>query len=335
MLWIRFLLIGLTTKLIIAQEASEIHEGLEKKSERIGKWFSSFEITAQTLLLVGKEHPSWAEGRLEGIRSDIFLAQSPYYRGELNISSQAKSISQGALLIEALFGLQLPYIPGFQKIRGSEKVRSVRLGGHLYVAPFGGRTTINESRSVTFFDIPQNQSEIFIAKIKTVEDSLVVSPGISLFYFHEGDLGRLSQSSFLAKQRLIPFAGLQMGLGIVSAKRKTSMETNLVPEGLLLVQNKATLQENFINDLGLRFAFMGGIQYQVEKSHLMELRLGYQLLSFEANMVRVGNFTQEKRDPHTGSTVITYSRDVLDKNVVNEFSHSGFFLTLGYTVALF
>lgn len=319
----------------MAQVPAEGSDMLKRDIRRVDKWFSSFEIGVRQGLLMASEADGWGSARDNSIKNDVFLKNSPHYGAPgITVSSGQQSILQPFFQLEGLLGLQLRYLPGFKKMNGVEKVQSVRVGGHLYVAPFGGRTTLDKSIPTAFYDANLQQTQNFTAKVTTTEDSLIVSPGISLFYFHEKGLGDKLGASIFGQRKLIPYGGIELGLGIVTGKRKTLMATNPIADGSFFVRNSATLQENFLNNFGFRANFLLGTQYHILQGQMLELRLGYQLLSISADITRVGNFTQTKTDA-AGNTVITYSRDVLKKSDTNDFSHSGFVLTIGYTIGLF
>jgi len=295
------------------------------------KYFYLGELTWRGGILLGKESSDWAESRQTTIQQDIFR-QASASNSSTNVAVPATQNSALNYMvgIEGLLGVNLDQLPGLRDVKSLKGKKFLRIGFHAYMAPFYRNTTQTVSGSFSYYDPNAlTPTRTYTGQVQVDENLMTISPGLSFFYWYE--------KGFFDR-KLLPYAGVEVGLSVVFGKRKYSLDTQ--PFSAVESGNPVTYtatsntQEAIINDFAFRVMPAIGFQYHIKSGHYVDFRIGYQIQNYNANLSRAGSFTETKTGP-SGNFLSTWSEDFLVKSRSSALSQSGIVILLGYTAGLF
>ncbi len=298
------------------------------------KYFYLGELTWRGGILLNQESSDWADTRKTSIEEDLFrqVSASNYSRN-VPVSAAVNSTLNYMVGIEGLLGVNIDSLPGFKNAKWARGKKFLRVGFHAYMAPYFKQTAQTIAGPFSYYDpgtVCGNcaQTRTYAGRVKVDENLLTVAPGMSFFYWYEqGFWG----------QRIMPYAGFEIGLSIVYGKRKYTMETQPYATTLsgdsVSYSLETNLQESIINDLGFRIMPALGIEFHIQRGHYIDFRVGYQFQNYNVTLNRRGSLTETKTT--NGNFAVTYSEDFLNKTREAKLSQSGIVILLGYTAGLF
>jgi hypothetical protein len=299
------------------------------------KYFYLGELTWRGGIVMAKETSDWGESRKNSIEQDIFRqASSSNSSRNVSVPLQQNNAMNYMVGIEGLLGVNLDQLPGLRNAQWARNNKFLRVGFHGYIAPLYKNTTQTVVGDFAYYDpLALTPTRTYPGTVQVDESLLTFSPGMSFFYWYERGF---------FNQKLMPYAGFELGLSIVYGKRKYSMNagtfTTTEIEGGTPTQKtysvEANLQESFINDFGFRFMPAIGLQYHIKSGHYLDLRIGYQIQDYNVTLNRRGSLTETKKDA-AGNFAVTWSEDFLVKTETRKLSQSGIVVLLGYTAGLF
>lgn len=297
------------------------------------KYFYLGELTWRGGVVLARETTDWAEGRKNSIEQDIFRQAS----ASNNSRNVPVPLAQNSAMnymagIEGLLGVNIDQLPGFKNAQWARGKQFLRIGFHGYIAPLYKKTTQTVAGDFAYFDaLALTPTRTYPGTVTVDESLLTFSPGMSFFYWHERGF---------FDRKLMPYAGLEVGVSIVYGKRKYSMNAGTfstvegLPAEARVYSLEANLQESIINDFGLRLMPAVGFQYHIKSGHYIDIRIGYQIQDYTVTLNRRGSLTEMKRDA-AGNFAVTWSEDFLVKSETRRLSQSGLVVLLGYTAGLF
>ena len=302
------------------------------------KYFYLGELTWRGGILLTKETTDWGESRKNSIEQDIFRqASASNSSTNVKVPSTASNVMNYVVGIEGLLGVNLDQLPGLRGINALKGKKFLRFGFHAYMAPYYKQTTQTVSGPFSYYDpnaIDGAKTRTYAGEVKVDENLLNVSPGISLFYWHEKGL---------FDRRIMPYFGVEVGLSLLYGKRKYSMQADPFYTTVTDAANntyaavyrvEANLQESIINDFGFRVMPAAGFQWHISGGHYIDVRVGWQYQEYNATLNRRGSLTETQTDAN-GNFKVTWSEDFLNKSQTVKLSQSGIVILLGYTAGLF
>ena len=297
-------------------------------------FYYNLQLNVRTGYHMFGETDDWKDGREKILKEDVFRQNDANFKST-NVDTAQQNEVSGLMMfqVEGIMGINLgKFVKSLRKFRG------FRAGYAFALYPFASNTSYDYSGDVIFSDPsaadPALQSKTYSSTIKIQDTMLLMGHSLSFYYFHEK--GFLSRTK---KNKLIPYAGIEIGVGILNGKRKLQMSTDplsitTVADGANDYTYKATVQESFFNTFSLRLAPVIGAQYHLSGPHYLDVKIGFNIQTASMSLDRDGVITETAKDPSTQNLLITYSQKVAEETRESTYSQTGLFFLIGYTVGL-
>ena len=284
------------------------------------------------------EDSSWLSSKEQTLKEDVlFTERSDFTSSNVDTSSVSGMSGLPIVGFELMGGLNLNRLPGMKNVKALKGFQGIRVGTSMFIYPLANNTSFTYSDTVTYNDnlTVDNALKVrsYNARITLQENYLILGQTFNLYYWYEKGF-QFGKS----KNKLIPYAGVEVGLSFISGKRKLKMETddlfkNTVASGDQNFTAEAAIQEAFFNSFGLRLSPVLGFQYRLGGAHYIDLRGGFVMQNGNVNLNRNGAFTETAKNTD-GTTNYTTSEKVKDETRAATFSLTGIQIMLGYTVGL-
>lgn len=284
------------------------------------------------------ESDEWNATRMKTIREEVlFTDESDFFAKSIEPLPTATGHAVPVFQFEAIMGVRLDKLPGLKNVRALKRFEGFRMGVGASLYPFTGSQTYRYAGKFQYENTnpPQGDPTTITSEgtLTINENYLLLAPSLNFYYYHEPGVIWTRRIN-----RLVPYAGLEFGTSILSAKRKYKLESDpatvTVGGTSSLYQIDAGIQENFFNEFDFRFGIVMGAQWHLAGPHYLDLRLGYTMQNTTVNLVRAGNWNATASDKNTGDFLFSYSRKVKAAERETVFTQSGFQIIVGYTVGL-
>lgn len=307
------------------------------------KYLYSFEIGFSTGFHMFPDSPAWVDNRVRSINEDLFFRnQSDFYSRGFDLPGSSARSLNSVFSLEGSLGVRVYNVPGLKNAAFFKKLNGIRLRGGFDFYPFAGRNIMDKKTILTYTTpdapAPALVNKSYNGNVKVEESLLIIVPNGGMYYYHETGLFR--SSGFFRKHALIPYFGVDLGIVIANGMRKYTIDggplTITADTGSGPVTREYTirgeLQEHFVNDVGFRVSPAFGATLQLSGPHFVYLRMGYHIQLLKAQLVRRGGFTETATSG--GAFSYTYSEAIREEKRDVGFNQMGFYLLLGYSVAL-
>ncbi len=266
------------------------------------------------------ESPEWIAGREDILNNEIFFRNEGYRSTNVDTKLESMHMGMPMLTIEYNMGLALDNMPLLGSIDFLKDFRGFRTGIAMTYYPF---SSIDESlyegdliydNSGSGFHTYKN------AKITIDEKMLIINTSLNLYYYHEKGF---------SNHRFIPYGGIELGTTILNGKRNISLEADSYEneDDGTIYSIDAAIQESFFNQLAPRVGFVLGTQIMISGGHFVDIRAGYVYQNSTMDVERAGAWNQSVNDTVTSRRVSVTEKEI-------DYSQSGFYITLGFTVGL-
>ncbi|TAL29583.1 MAG: hypothetical protein EPN93_21075 [Spirochaetes bacterium] len=279
---------------------------------------------------------SWRDSYAKAMKEDLFFRDesfSPdndhvYYSDNVNASAGSAGGGYPVITLEYMMGIKPESVPLLDSIETLQGFRGIRAGVSLSWYPvtdsvkhvYHGSIIYHNSEAIA----PEPADIAYTGTIALREELFILAPSMSLAWFHENGVALGSW-----KMKLVPFAGLEAGMAIVSGSRKITMTSDLLHLASTGQDRRvsATIQESFFNGVSLRTGLFAGGRLDLGGGRSVELRAGWIRQETPVTMNRSGSWSETIDGA-------TYTRRVHDESRSAVFSQTGFLATIGYSQRL-
>jgi hypothetical protein len=290
----------------------------------------SIDVNFHTGFHMMTESKKWLDTETSTIQNDMLIINDPYYIST-DASSKAKNGRTGMLMLgmEFLVGVNLHDIPFLKKYEKLKKINGLRVGLGMNIYPFTSMKKSVYSGPITYDNSlnpgPGDASYIqYTGSISVEERMFIVAPSLNIYYFHE-------EGFKVPFCTIVPFGGVELGLGILNGERKYELRTSpwdAGPTGNNKVYHaEGNIQENFFNAIGIRVGGVIGGEFRITQLHAVDFRIGFVYEEVEVPMGRAGAWTENING-------YPYSKKLASEKVTATYSQTGIYFTLGYTVRI-
>jgi hypothetical protein len=279
---------------------------------------------------------SWRGSYGKAMKEDLFFRDesfSPdndhvYYSDNVNAHVGSAGGGSPLITVEYMMGIKPESVPLLDMIKTLQGFRGIRAGLALSWYPVTDTVKHFYNGSIVYHNteaVPPEPADIaYTGTITLREELFILAPSMSLAWFHESGIALGSWN-----MKLVPFAGIEAGMAMVSGSRKITMTSSLLHVASTGQDRRvsAEIQESFFNGVSMRTGLFAGGRLDFGAGSSIELRAGFIRQETPVSMTRSGSWSETIDGA-------TYTRRVHDESRSTVFSQTGFLATIGYSQRL-